>query len=594
VAIQMLSTGSRLQGYLGPASGQIVASLNKLFTREGLNDNKIHSRVGWYSVFCHNRLRSMRGIKLGGKSMTKYTLLLASFVFFSLSQVFAAEEPKPNNLQQLMLYRSAVQDSSECRVLVIQGNPVFVDKVAGSAASTCPDAFAWVQLAKVIKNEFWNWGLDQTTWPQEPWPLCKAGDTNQCCPKGAKKLTAAEKSHCPYSRTDFKDPGPLPAQPNGRESAGVINHRGLDIADKLDPGRLLRDLELELVFRNKPMINYIIKQNLYNKEGLGNLNKQQNEAITSGKLGVAQTLQVRFPVDSIMLKADFVHREIMLNLGLIQTQDKKGKRLEPPQNPDHPYVTVQIEGTGAKGDVPGLYYLVAMTNASKALPAWHWFAMEHVANKGRCDYIGCNDSFGYNVNGSAQPGADFGSHFIPPKIILNNDRITMDANSPLFDLGKVYLPEDTGEKISAELKTLLKGMGVGTGRKNPDPRKLSATDPAWLNYRLKGSQSAFTTTSGVPTGTGATVTEGGFVNSASCITCHSQAAVDGNGNPAVRGVGGTWRPNLFGYQQVVMGAPDMDWFYNPGTTEITGTQIDFVWGILNANCIDKSSPGCGK
>ena len=100
-----------------------------------------------------------------------------------------------------------------------------------------------------------------------------------------------------------------------------------------------------------------------------------------------------------------------------------------------------------------------------------------------------------------------------------------------------------------------------------DPKTISPSDPQWKNYRLKGTQSAFTTSHGVPTGTGATVTEGGFVNSASCMTCHSQASVDEEGNPGVGGsVGSTWRPNLFGFSQVEMGAPELSWFFYPGTS----------------------------
>ena len=132
-------------------------------------------------------------------------------------------------------------------------------------------------------------------------------------------------------------------------------------------------------------------------------------------------------------------------------------------------------------------------------------------------------------------------------------------------------------------------MGVGTASADPDYRVISADDPAWNNYRLKGTQTTFTTLSGVPSGTGATVTEGGFVNSASCTTCHSQASVDANGNAGMQGVGATWRPNLFGYPQVAMGSPDMAWFYGgPEQTNVIATPIDFVWGILNATCVTPS------
>ena len=336
------------------------------------------------------------------------------------------------------------------------------------------------------------------------------------------------------------------------------------------------------MFRNKSMVDYIYRHDLYSKEGLGSRNLAQNTALQSGDIAQSHRMEVRFPVDAVMVKADFLHERIMKKLGLIKNKDKNGKKLIPPNNPDYPYLTIGIAGDGSKGSVPGIYYMLAMTNASKELPIWHWYAMEHVANQGRCDYIGCNDSFGYNANGKAQAGANFGPSFIPPMIELNDDKTS--GNDPLFVTGKVYHPSTTGEKITPNLQTLFKKAGIGTATSDPDPNVISADDPAWLNYRLKGTQTTFTTAGGVPTGTGATITEGGFVNSASCATCHSQASVDSTGTSGIQGVGSTWRPNLLGYNQVEMGSPDSSWFYSNGSPSVTATQIDFVWGILNAAC----------
>ena len=491
----------------------------------------------------------------------------------------------PNGLQKFMLFRSFVQDSDNCAVTVENGTPVFADRVAGAAAVTCPDAFAWSQLATAITEEWWNWGIDQTVWPAAPWPICQNGETQTCCdPSAAINPAGPQPQHCPVFRADYADISPLPAAPNGTPSMGVINHSGLQLADEIDPGRLLRDLELELVFRNKPMVQYIYDNDLYSKEGLGARNRAQNAAISAGDIGAAHRLKVRFPVDATMVKADFIHQDIMLAQKLIQTTDANGAPLDPPQNPDYPYLTVQIDGNGGQDQVPGLYYMVAMTNASKDLPIWHWYAMEHVANLGRCDYIGCNDSYGYTVNGAAQAGADFGETYIPPMIDLNNDKT--DDNDPLFVTGLTYLPKDTGETITPELAALFKAMGVGTAATDPDYKTITADDPAWLNYRLKGTQTSFTTPTGIPTGMGATVTEGGFVNSASCTTCHSQASVNADGASGFQGVGSTFRPNLLGYNQVEMGAPNSNWFYAMGSPSITATQIDFVWGILNASCVN--------
>lgn len=509
------------------------------------------------------------------------TALVAGLLAGAVMPVQAQEGP--NGLQQFMLYRSFVQDAPSCEVVVTDGVAAIGGANAVSGAATCPDAFAWAQLANAVSGAFWNWGIDQTVWPSAPLPLCTAAVTSNCCDPNAAIDKGMQPTQCPVFRADYSPISPLPAAPNGTPSQGqgqgVINHRGLVLADEIDPGRLLRDLELELVFRNKAMVDYIYRNDLYSREGLGSRNRAQSAALQSGDIGSLHALEVRFPIDAVMVKADFLHKDIMLERGLIQPIAGS----DVPNNPDYPYLTVHLEGDGSEGQVPGLYYMLAMTNASKDLPIWHWYAMEHVSNLGRCDYIGCNDSFGYSVNPIAQAGANFGTGFIPPKIKLNDDMVTGDS---LFVTGEAYDPSETGETITTKLTHLFQQMRIGTAAVDPDPHAISAKDPAWRNYRLKGTQTTFTTATGIPTGMGATITEGGFVNSASCTTCHAQAAADQDGTTTLAGVGATWRPNLLGYQQVEMGTPDPNWFYGVGGPSVTATQIDFVWGILNAACQD--------
>ncbi|MEJ8561576.1 hypothetical protein QTO30_10350 [Yoonia sp. GPGPB17] len=501
-----------------------------------------------------------------------------------VSTTAAMAQSDPNSLQKMMLFRSMVQDDPACAVDVTDGVASIAGGLSTSGASSCPDAFAWMQFGTAIQGEFWDWAIDTTVWRGSPLPLCSATVTSDCCDLNAAPDPANPSTQCPIFRADY-DPIPaLPAVPNGAPSGAVVNHRGILPADQSDPGRLLRDLELELVFRNRPMFDYIYHNDLYSKEGLGARNRAQNAAISAGDIGAAQRWTVRFPVDAVMVKADFIHQDIMLDQGLIELIPDS-----PPNNPEYPYLTVNLDGDGSQGTVPGMYYMVAMTNASKDIPIWHWYAMEHVANLGRCDYIGCNDSFGYAVNGSAQPGADFGSTFIPPHIVLNDDKTS--GNDPLFNNGLVYDPADTGETITPALAAMLDAMGVGTAASDPDPNQITVDDPAWRNYRLKGTQTTFTHATGVPSGMGATVTEGGFVNSASCTTCHAQASVDQYGNSGIQGVGATWRPNLQGYGQVAMGSPDADWFYNFGNSSVNATQIDFIWGILLANCQQSGTNG---
>ena len=513
------------------------------------------------------------------KKLWKYCLLVMTAIALLLPVSYSQD--KPNSIDQSMYFRSFVQDRADCEVKVENGKPVFSAKISSPAAA-CPDAFAWSQFLSSVKGEFWTWGTDQTVWPSKPLPMCTATVSTTCCDVSA--LTTPSKTpptQCPFNRQDYPGQSPLIATPNGAASAAVLNHGHLTSVETLDPGRLLRDVELEFVFRNRPMVDYIFKKDLYNSEGLvGRLNAV-NDATGKADLQRAHALEVRFPVDAIMVKADFLHQDILLAQGLIKDMGDG----QIPNHPDYPYVTMYVEGKdGAEDPTTGYYYMLAMTNASKDLPSWHWYVMEHVSNLGRCDYIGCNDSFGYAVNPVGEDGAVFGTHFIPPKVGYQNDKTV--SNDPIFITGEVYSPDDTGETITANLADLYTGLGIATASVDSDPKTLSPSDPAWLNYRMKGTQTQFTTATGIPTGMGATITEGGFVNSASCMSCHSQASTGPQGAPGVGGVGNDWRPNLFGFVQKVMGAPDMNWFFDPGTQSYDAYPVDFVWGVLNAQCIN--------
>lgn len=527
----------------------------------------------------------------------------------------------PTSIDQAMLFRSFVKDAPGCREAVslqkraaksgmIAPNqktppagvsaldtPVFSETV-GAAAATCPDAFAWTQFLTAIQYHFWNWSIDQTVWPHSPLPICaNAGDKN-CCPADVlSNPGSAPNEQCPFNRASF-DPVPaLPLTPNGAPSGVMISHRGAHkktYVEQLDPGRALRDIEVELVFRNPSMVDYLFRNDMYSQQGLGSRTKAANAAVARGDIGAAQALEVRLRAGAVMVKADFLHQDVMKAQGLIQ-----GEAYGVPNNPDYPYLTVEFTGKpikladGGTYDPSGIYYMLAMTNASKDLPNWHWYAMEHVANRGRCDYIGCNDSFGYLVDPEMANGAKYGGTFIPPLQGLQNNQTqeassSTNPNDPIFVTGTFYDPKTYDEQISKELAMLFHGMGIATDDADLDPKVISPTDPQWLNYRLKGTQTDFTTSHGVPQGTGATITEGGFVNSASCMTCHSQATFTEEGGPGVGGsVGATWRLNLFGFGQVAMGSPELTWFFSPGNaaTAYKSIQSDFIWGILGAQPI---------
>src|SRR5262249_15306970 len=178
---------------------------------------------------------------------------------------------------------------------------------------------------------------------------------------------------------------------------------------------------------------------------------------------------------------------------------------------------------------------------SKMVPNWTWATFEHMNNPGRCDVLGCVDTFGAT----------------PP------------TTAP-------HLPTATSNN---------------TGLQYPNCTKTSALtalfaaakiDAAFANYCLKGTQTDFTDAQGVTVRVGNSVTENGFVDSASCMTCHGRAAYSF--------VTGSWSANrVFLYNSTPIGPvgpldPGQFWLYpqkdpmRPQDAAIFHA-TDFVWSV---------------
>jgi hypothetical protein len=218
-----------------------------------------------------------------------------------------------------------------------------------------------------------------------------------------------------------------------------------------------------------------------------------------------------------------------------------------------PIDAVEVKANWIPADTPGIdssryhtntapdgkkYALVAMHVISKQIPDWTWATFEQQDNAGRCDFIGCHDDFGAtvpNVPAAASAGQKY-----PPCV-------KTPAVQAIFTAASL--------------------------------------DAVWQNYCLKGSQADFTDSTGRPTHLGNSVTEAGFVNTSSCITCHGRAAVSSAGKatsqagflipPAtpVCPTGSPCSPN---------GTPQPVWFWsNPGrpTQKLVALQTDFIWAI---------------
>ena len=176
---------------------------------------------------------------------------------------------------------------------------------------------------------------------------------------------------------------------------------------------------------------------------------------------------IAFPVDSMEVKANWVEVDRLKEFnGFTGT-------------PIEAAAAYHVNSTGGKQ-----YALVSFHIISRLVPNWTWATFEHEDNPGRCDVIGCKDSFG-----------------------------AVDAYvAPLSPV---------------ESQTHYPGCA-----KTPAVLALFAqahVDPAFANYCLKGSQSDFADPSGLAIRLGNSVTEQSFVAQSSCMTCHGRAAFDADG-----------------------------------------------------------------
>jgi hypothetical protein len=262
----------------------------------------------------------------------------------------------------------------------------------------------------------------------------------------------------------------------------------------------------EEVRRNRSTFDFIKDNGLYSRDGLR-----------------AYAKPIVFPSDSIEVKANWVPVS-----QLAQFLSGSGSPADP---------NLYHLNTATENGQQVQYALVSFHIISKMAPNWTWATFEHMNNPGRCDVLGCNDSFGAN----------------PPVAAPRQSNAT----------GKQY-----PDCVKAPALTALFAN--------------TKIDAAFANYCLKGSQTDFTDAQGVKTRLGNSVTEAGFLDTASCISCH--------GNAAFSFVTGGWSSNrVFLYNSTPIAAvgpldPGQFWLFpdkdpmRPADAAIFRSS-DFVWSI---------------
>ncbi|WP_135506715.1 hypothetical protein [Roseovarius aestuariivivens] len=169
------------------------------------------------------------------------------------------------------------------------------------------------------------------------------------------------------------------------------------------------------------------------------------------------------------------------------------------------------------------YALLSLHVSTKQNPNWVWGSFEHEMNPGRCDFIGCADSFGAVV----------------PMVEPNR-----------ADMNGGY---GTCEKTDAVL-ALFEEAGL---------------DEVWQHYCMKGTMTDYTAEDGTPYVLGNSVIEGitgnGTVAASSCIACHVYASFDSSGYVApAAGNMLPYNPTGRPLEQPLLGS----------------NKFDFMWGVI--------------
>lgn len=212
----------------------------------------------------------------------------------------------------------------------------------------------------------------------------------------------------------------------------------------------------EQVARNRPLFDYIVSNQLNTQAGLA--------------AAYAKSFNVEMPVESIAIKFDWIPLRALMQW-IPQLSDIATIRKL--------YYTTTVSSVE--------YALVAMHVSSRQNKDWVWGTFEHQMNPGRCDAIGCFDSFGAQIPAVLPDRSQFNSQYGPcPK--------------------------------TQPLKTLMASANLS---------------PVWENYCLKSTQVDFAAADGTPYALGNSVIEGivgnGTVAASSCISCHFYASFGSTG-----------------------------------------------------------------
>lgn len=354
------------------------------------------------------------------------------------------------------------------------------------ASGVHSDRLAWQHFAGIVapagrgRVEFETWASDENIYTETPaWP-------GEDAPRRLRS-SVLQRVLAPHGSAD------APSGDCGAVADAVSGNFPLQAPQ---PGQA--PCFAEEVRRNLATYRYIVQNQLNTQAGLA-------AAYQKAQGG----WRVALPEDAVQVKADWVPVET-----LVAWLGRNGVRINAAQ------VRAQFHTTLAQGTS---FALVAMHISSKDAPNWVWASFEHRLNPGRCDTMGCNDSYGA------------ARRRIAP--------LAGAQNGQYADCAK-----------TAALKKLFEVKRVA---------------PAWNNYCLKASEIAFVARDGAPLMHGNSFTErvaaGIPIKRSSCISCHASAGFGRDGRAYIKQL--TSHPM--------------------GTVKLPADIVanDFIWGILTINAV---------
>lgn len=367
---------------------------------------------------------------------------------------------------------------------VVVGTPAQAGAVDGTDQNS--DEFIWNLFnefaAPVIRGQvspvaFETWASDADTFSKTPaWPDAEAGKRFQT---SVLQLASVPGTPSPTHASAID----VPCKAPGNAAVGGFPQSGTPTPCIAEETK-----------RNRPQFDYIVENGLNTKEGLAK--------------AFANNFTVAMPEDSLAVKGDWIPVDTMLqwipDLGSVE-------------NIQRLYYTATSDAVQ--------YALVSLHVSSRRNKNWVWGTFEHMNNPGRCDYIGCFDTFG-----AEKPAID-------PNLEAYNTQYGECAKTP-------------------QLLDLMEKANL---------------DPVWQNYCMKSTVVTFTAENGTPYVLGNSVIEGitggGAIAASSCITCHYYASFGETGAPTAAATAILpWNPTGNPIPGVLDGA----------------RQFDFMWGVLLA------------